>query len=383
MAGINLAPIGRSLAVVAVAAALVSGCTVAVAPSAREAGAETTPTPTLPPPTTSSPPQPAPSATDRCPDRPFDVSASLGPEFDYDVFVRDESRSIAQAFVIGLAEILAGSDGVDLCDWFTNQGWASAVLWDERLAAADRGELIVDQAPTLRVAFENEYDLRLRPPTDPLDIIFDIDAGATTTNVGSGKSQRTESVERVGVHVDFMYDGHRWRADRVAAIDPQFRDGVVLPTVPPPGPPCGGFVRDAVTAPFDEDPDRIWCDGDGGGHTILKPDQLMLFVRYPCGDGTAAVLNIGRPLGVVQDRLIRWEYVRDPDDQFLVQRWITEPFDGAATMPDDATYSGWTNGNVDLWISPTELDRAVYLIRGTSVERWARTVPIWGVTDCN
>src|SRR3990172_1906063 len=139
MVGINLAPIGRSLAVVAVAAALVSGCTVAVAPSAREAGAETTSTPTLPPPTTSSPPQPAPSATDHCPDRPFDASASLGPEFDYDIFVRDESRSIAQAFVIGLAEILAGFDGVDLCDWFTNQGWARAVLWDEGLAAGDRG----------------------------------------------------------------------------------------------------------------------------------------------------------------------------------------------------------------------------------------------------
>jgi len=105
--------------------------------------------------------------------------------------------------------------------------------------------------------------------------------------------------------------------------------------------------------------------------------------RYPCNQGRAAILHVGQPLGTVRDRLLRWEYVRDPADAFLELGWVAERYDGNASLPRDAADTGWTNGNVDLWIRPSELDRAVYLVRGRHVERWPRANEWWGVIDCN
>ena len=59
------------------------------------------------------------------------------------------------------------------------------------------------------------------------------------------------------------------------------------------------------------------------------------------------------------------------------------PLQRDTQLPKDAEDTGWTNGNVDLWVSPSNLDRGIYLVRGDVVERWARTTDSWGVTDCN
>ena len=221
-----------------------------------------------------------------------------------------------------------------------------------------------------RIAFEGVYDLRQRPPVVPLDIIFDIPAAGAT------------GPARDGFHVDFVFDGERWLADQVGEVTPENLSWATLPTTPPPGPPCAGFVRDPDGSPFDDHATRRWCDRGGQGRSI-SDDQLVLLTRYPCETGHAAVLNLGRPLGNSLDALDRWEYVRDPADEFLEQDWVTAPYDGHATLPADAADTGWTNGNVDLWISPSDLDRAVYLVRGDVVERWPRAARSWGVTDCN
>ena len=80
---------------------------------------------------------------------------------------------------------------------------------------------------------------------------------------------------------------------------------------------------------------------------------------------------------------MRWEYVRDPSREFLAQGWIREGFDADAELPADAAYTGWTNGNIEIWISPAELDRAIFIRRGRTIERWPRAAERWGVIDCN
>ena len=75
--------------------------------------------------------------------------------------------------------------------------------------------------------------------------------------------------------------------------------------------------------------------------------------------------------------------MRDPEGEFLAQDWLTEPYGSDVTLPPDATSMGWINGNINLWISPSQLDRAVYVVRGDDVERWPRAAEQWGVTDCN
>jgi hypothetical protein len=317
----------------------------------------------------------------RCPPRPFDATASLGPELGSDIFVHDESEAIATAFLAALETIYA-DPAVDVCPFFTADGWASAMAFDPVLRAVRAGETLVAQDHVLRIAFEGTYDLRDRPPIVPIDIIFDVPAGAVITDVASGRTRTSSAVSRAGFHVDFVSDGHRWRADRMGPVTAENESWVVLPTTPPPGPPCAGFVRDPPGTPFDDTAGRGWCDAGGLGRTIVS-EQLVLLTRYPCDRAEAAVLTIGRPLGTAIDPLDRWEYVRDPAGEFQAQRWVTAPWDGDARLPVDAAATGWTNGNVNLWISPSEQERAVYLVRGTAVERWPRAAESWGVIDCN
>ena len=145
-------------------------------------------------------------------------------------------------------------------------------------------------------------------------------------------------------------------------------------------------MRDRPGTAFDDTSGgdhRRWCDADGHGRVIAQPEQLSLFTRYPCDSGHAAILAIGEPLGSPLDNLVRYEYVRDPAGEFLAQGWLTAPYRARATLPADAAYTGWTNGNIEIWLSPSDLERAIYIKRGEVVERWPRAANEWGVIDCN
>jgi hypothetical protein len=321
----------------------------------------------------------------RCPEASFDPGVSLGPEFQADVFVNDESAGITRAFVSALGELYAGRTGA-ACAWFTGSGLHTAVAADSRLREVMQGELRIEGNLVLRVAFERSYDLRNRPPVLPIDAVFDLMAGATVVDVPTGVSTTTTGDERIALRVEFLFDGHRWRADRVGPISTDDSDWAALPTSLPPGAPCVGFRRDAAGTAFDDTAGsgaRVWCDADGQGRVIRQPDQLVMFTRYPCDAGRAAVLTIGRPLGMPVDRLVRYEYVRDPAGEFLAQGWVTSAYVGDAPLPGDAASTGWTNGNIEIWISPDRLDQAIYVKRGDTVERWPRAAAQWGVIDCN
>jgi hypothetical protein len=67
-----------------------------------------------------------------CPERPFDRSVTLGPEFQQDVFVHDESEAIARDWVAGLTEVYARSPQADPCRLFTARGLATARDADSR-----------------------------------------------------------------------------------------------------------------------------------------------------------------------------------------------------------------------------------------------------------
>jgi hypothetical protein len=332
--------------------------------------AEATPAPTEPP------------RDDRCAPLAFDALAVPGPEFAEDIFVNDESRTITEAFLVGLSSLYAGGSNVDRCDLLTDRGLATMLLADRHLAAADRRDLLVDTSLVLRVAFEDDYDLRIKPPRVPIDAIFDLPAGATLTDPHTAAAATTTKDERVGLRLVFAYDGHRWRVDEAGSVSTAHADWAILPGPLPPGPKCERFDRDPPGARYDDRQDRVWCDGNGKGHRLRIGQELSIITRYPC-KGHATILQIGRPLGAPIDRLVQWEYVRDPNGEFAANGWLAAPYDGDTRLPKDAVATGWTNGNVDLWISPSNLDRGIYLVRGDVVERWARATGSWGVIDCN
>ena len=86
--------------------------------------------------------------------------------------------------------------------------------------------------------------------------------------------------------------------DDVGEVSPDAAAWARLPEPPAPGVPCDEFVADDPgPRPFDDDADRVWCDGDGRGRKVTRDVQLELITRYPCDRGHAAILFLGRPLG--------------------------------------------------------------------------------------
>jgi hypothetical protein len=339
-------------------------------------------------------PNPWPAVAD-CPDRPFDAAAPLGPEFEQDVFLHDESADLARAFLAALGALYAARPGSDPCDTFTARGFAEALAFDPRLAAAQLGRATIDGLLVLRLRSEGSYDLRARPPTVPLDLIFDLPAGSRLTDRLAGNAIRVSTtVQRFGLGVELQFDGRVWRADRVGPVSADSQGWARLPVRPPPGPPCTNFRRDPAGTPFDEAagppieiiggaPRRRWCDEGGAGGAIPVPELLSFTTQFPCGRGRVAILSIGQPVGAPLDPLVRWEYMRDPDGEALAANWLTAPWQERAVPPPDAVATGWTNGNVDLWVAPSDRGAAIYLVRGGTVERWPRAAEFWGVTDCN
>jgi hypothetical protein len=373
------------------AATLLAGC-IAVPPSppvpgdpsASAALPSNTPAPTPRPTATIVPTDsPVPAGIGgTCPELSFDDAAQLPAVFDQEYFPGDESEVIARRFLTGLGRFYARPSEADVCTIFTRRGLETARILDARLAAVDRGDVTIDGELILRLRNEGQYDLRRRPPAVPLDVIFDIPAGARITNRISGEIVTTPATERLGFQLLLAFDGHRWLVDWVGPVSPSEAMWTRLPVPLPPAPPCRGFHRDPIGAPFDQDADRTWCDSHGAGRLIRQDDEIAVIVRYPCG-AKGTIITIGRPLGSRLDPLVRWEYMRDPDGKFRENGWLAARYLAHAALPEDAVDTGWSNGNIDLWISPRDLDRAVYMVRGNVVERWARAAESWGVTDCN
>ena len=327
-----------------------------------------------------------------CPAFRFDDGAKLGPVFQTDIFQHDESHDLAAVFVEELQGLYAGSSDVNACDSFSRRGLQSALTTDSRLGAVAAGTLRIEGDLVLRAAFEGDYDLRKRPPTVPLDLVFDLLPPSTVTNLVTGGVDVTRAPQRWGENVTFTFDGHRWLADRVGPISAGSHEFAELPTAPPPGPPCARVPHDPPGAAFDEgagaalgevEPHRAWCDGDGLGRLIAVPDLLEFHTRYPCDRGSIALLALGSPLGTRLDPLVHREYLRDPKGEARAQAWLSGDYLAHTVLPADAVATGWTNGNIDLWTSPPDGESAIYVQRGQTIERWPRAADERGVTDCN
>ncbi len=102
-------------------------------------------------------------------------------------------------------------------------------------------------------------------------------------------------------------------------------------------------------------------------HVIEGPEH--------CGWQSAALLRLAWPLGSASTggEMATRLYVRDPDG--VLPTAGSAPLDLAATLPEDAAYVGYHRGPWELWVSPSEVDDAVYLVAGEGavIERWPRS----------
>ena len=110
------------------------------------------------------------------------------------------------------------------------------------------------------------------------------------------------------------------------------------------------------------------------------PTEIIISHTGPehCGWESATLLHIGSPLGSVMEsgRDVN-QYLRDPEGVFtqLTDR-LRSTYDPNADLPSDAKFSGYVRDGVELWVSQSQIDNAIYMIDGSRVERWPKAEPI-------
>lgn len=63
------------------------------------------------------------------------------------------------------------------------------------------------------------------------------------------------------------------------------------------------------------------------------------------------------------------QYIRDPENELHESEGqVAQNWDGDASMPDDASFTGFKKGDAELWRSPSV--RAVFVKTPSSVELW-------------
>jgi hypothetical protein len=89
-----------------------------------------------------------------------------------------------------------------------------------------------------------------------------------------------------------------------------------------------------------------------------------------CNWQSAVFMSVGWPLGTVARRATEaHRFIRDPNG--VVSRELRNALVTAIDLPIDARDTGYRNGDLELWFSPTDPDSA-YLRVKNDVERWPR-----------
>ncbi len=79
----------------------------------------------------------------------------------------------------------------------------------------------------------------------------------------------------------------------------------------------------------------------------------------------ARLLGIHRPGALI--------YARDPDG-VLPLRFLAARYGPIASVPRAAEDTGFRLRHLHLWVVPSRINEAVYVVQGESIERWPRTL---------
>jgi hypothetical protein len=125
--------------------------------------------------------------------------------------------------------------------------------------------------------------------------------------------------------------------------------------------------------PFDHPlawPGQPWFNGENP-----LPPSVIVAAAGPaqCRMQSVTLLTIGWPLGThAQFATEARQYVRDPRNIVGLRSRL----DLHSKLPSDARSTGLRDGEAELYIAPSDVDRAVYIVYGNTVERWPRSDPM-------
>ena len=107
-------------------------------------------------------------------------------------------------------------------------------------------------------------------------------------------------------------------------------------------------------------------DVDGGElTTIAGPDH--------CHWQSATMMFIGWPIGTRSTTFAQARYyLRDPEG--VIGADFRDRLVRNASLPNDATPTGYRLGPIQIYLSPRDQDEAIYVVAPSGVERWPRVV---------
>lgn len=109
-------------------------------------------------------------------------------------------------------------------------------------------------------------------------------------------------------------------------------------------------------------------DTTHGMNTIAGPAH--------CDWQTATFMHLPWPLGTnATDASDLRQYIRDPR-RVMPPRNLHGALDLHATLPADAVATGYRYQAIEIYVSPSDQDDAVYVVGPGAVERWQRSEPM-------
>jgi hypothetical protein len=138
----------------------------------------------------------------------------------------------------------------------------------------------------------------------------------------------------------------------------------------------GGAGKSTIGSTFDHPaphPGPTWTQ-DGRP----APSEVIAAAAGPqhCGWQSATFLTVGWPIRTAATTAAdARQYIRDPK-AVVPTSALRTTLDRHATLPSDASTTGFTLNGITLYFAPSDQDQAAYVVAGSDVERWPRSDPM-------
>jgi len=136
-----------------------------------------------------------------------------------------------------------------------------------------------------------------------------------------------------------------------------------------------GTPLSSVAAAFDLPPSYPGYAWTRDGNTVSPFELVSSAGPDHCGWESATYLTIGWPPGTVASYATGARlYIRDPHG--AVAASYREGLVLHASLPADARPTGHRHGSIQIYVSPSDQDRAIYVVGADGAERWPRSDPM-------
>jgi hypothetical protein len=132
----------------------------------------------------------------------------------------------------------------------------------------------------------------------------------------------------------------------------------------------------SVSAAFDHPPPYPGYQWTRNGRSVPTEELETSGGPNHCDWQSATILHIGWPVGTVSNNAGQARvYIRDPKG--VMGGTFRRDLVTHAKLPADARPTGYKLGNIELYLSPSDQDQAVYLATSQGAERWPRANPFY------